>query len=758
MSSPRKVICTSAHGLEAELLALAREPFQAYAARHGWAYVEGAGAADGRPDSWRRIALLRELGEQYDAVLWLAPDVLIADHRTDVAGELRDDAVLALAEREATTDGGGGPGARIPDTGVLLLRGGDESARLLDWIWNATEYIDHPRAEQAALLDVLGWDVEALRARRRTWAAQRTQTLDARWNATPRTAGARFLGGHDAGQPLGASHEQRLAALAEGLARFRREVPQRATRPAAAVAEPAIERTQPVPICVIRGERGALHSLAHVNDGLGGALAARGHAVVPQPPTAAALPLPCATVSHTWPPLFTPGTDGPTVVVLPWEYHAPPRSWVAEVRARVDRVWVPSAFVRDGYVAAGMPPEVVDVVPNGVALDRFAPDGPSLELDRLAAGDGVRLVTERPATPAPCTFLFVGGAIWRKGVDVLLEAWERAFGPDDDVRLVIKDFGLDGAYRGQSCGPRVRAMAERDDLAPLLYVDAQLEAGELPALYRSADVLVAPYRGEGFCLPVLEAMACAVPAMHTAAGPTGEFCPPEAGWPLPSRREQLDVDSDSQGPLTGLAWTFEVDPDVLAATLRAAAADAGERAARGRAARRAAERYGWDAVAEIAERRLAELAQLPPLRWARAVAPARLETRASSVLYTLDWTRPERWRPALSAWAHAFSAADDVTLVLAMRDGDHGAVAEQVVDCLTASGRPEQELPDVLLSEPAWTGSHALVARCDAVLLDAGSDAGARALLSARAPRTVEATPEAIAALAAELCAPAVAV
>ncbi|MCW2954652.1 MAG: glycosyltransferase, partial [Conexibacter sp.] len=526
MSSPRKIICTSAHGHEAELPALAREPFQAYAARHGWAYVEDTGGDDdGRPASWRRIALLRELGEQYDAVLWLAPDVLIADDRVDVAGELRDDAVLALAERDG-----------IPDTGVLLLRGGDESARLLDWIWNATEYVDHPRAEQAALLDLLGWDLDALRPRRRTWAAQRTQTLDARWRDARPTAG-------------------------------------RTTRPVS--GPPAIARTAPVPTCVIRGERGALHSLAHVNDGLGGALAGRGHSVVWQPPTAAALPLPCATISHTWPPLFAPGTDGPTVVVLPWEYHHPPRSWVDEVRARADRVWVPSAFVRDGYVAGGMPPEVVDVVPNGVALDRFTPTGPALDLDRLARGGGVRLVTDADARPAPCTFLFVGGAIWRKGVDVLLAAWERAFGPDDDVRLVIKDFGLDGAYRGQSCGPRVRAMAERGDLAPLLYVDAQLEAGELPALYRSADVLVAPYRGEGFCLPVLEAMACGVPALHTAAGPTGEFCPPEAGWPLPSRRQELDVDSDSQGPLTGLAWTFEVDPDVLAATLRAAAADAG---------------------------------------------------------------------------------------------------------------------------------------------------------------------------------------
>ena len=45
-------------------------------------------------------------------------------------------------------------------------------------------------------------------------------------------------------------------------------------------------------------------------------------------------------------------------------------------------------------------------------------------------------------------FLFVGGLIWRKGPDVLLEAWTAAFAGRDDVTLVIKDFGADGVYRG----------------------------------------------------------------------------------------------------------------------------------------------------------------------------------------------------------------------------------------------------------------------------------------------------------------------
>src|SRR5262249_6266861 len=140
------------------------------------------------------------------------------------------------------------------------------------------------------------------------------------------------------------------------------------------------------PQLVLRGERGGVHSLAHVNDGLGAALAARGVEIVPCAPRSGQLPLAVPTVTHCWPPDFSPGSEAPTVAILPWEVGAPPRAWVHQVRERIDRVWVPSAFVRDGYVASGMPPGIVDVVPNGVDLARFAPDGPARESQTPAAG------------------------------------------------------------------------------------------------------------------------------------------------------------------------------------------------------------------------------------------------------------------------------------------------------------------------------------------------------------------------------------
>jgi glycosyltransferase involved in cell wall biosynthesis len=505
----------------------------------------------------------------------------------------------------------------------------------------------------------------------------------------------------------------------------------------------------PWPQLVLRGEHGGVHSLAHVNDGLSGALAKRGYELVKRAPRSGQLPLAAPTITHCWPPDFAPGSEGPTIAILPWEVGAPPRAWVHQVRERVDRVWVPSAFVRDGYVASGMPPGIVDVVPNGVDLERFRPGPPAPARD---------LGVPRAA----CTFVFVGGTIWRKGIDVLLAAWARAFGPEDDVRLVVKDFGTESTYRGQTAGEDVRALAARADVAPVTYLTEDLPAAELPALYRAADVVVLPYRAEGFCLPALEAMACGVPVIHTAAGPTGEFCPPDAGWPLRSRRTTFEARTYA-GPTAGPACALEVDPDALAAALRnAAAAGSAGRTERGAHARRAAERMSWDHAAEIADRRLAELAHSAPPRWARAIVPPQLDARGTTVLYAPDWAHPQTWQPVLRAWAATLSAADDATLVLVAPEGEREALAPAALAALEASGRPADAHPDVLLDDPPADRLDGLVGRCDAVLLDAaahpaapGAADAAHELLTRRALRTLAADPPALAAFAAQLRGPA---
>jgi glycosyltransferase involved in cell wall biosynthesis len=487
------------------------------------------------------------------------------------------------------------------------------------------------------------------------------------------------------------------------------------------LARDAVERQASLrrpSLCVMRGPFGSNSSLAVVNDGIAGALTERGNHVLLRSARAARVGLDTAGVTGSWPPSFEAATAGPLAVLLPWEYGAPPVEWVEEARSRADRIWVPSEYVRQGFVAGGMPPGIVEVVPHGVDQAAFRPDGPARPLGRDAG----------------CVFLFVGGTIWRKGADILLEGWRRAFGPGDDVLLVIKDFGTGSHYRGQTRGDEIRALATDGTAAPVLYLDEELTARELPALYRAADVLVAPYRGEGFCLPALEAMACGLPVIHTGTGPTREFVPPQGGWALPARRVPLE-DPSLLPPLAGEGYVQEVDPEALAEALRAAAGR-DERLRRGAAALERARDYTWNRVAAIVEESLATLeAEALPL--ARGVLPAELDfTRERLVVYAPDWDDEERWAPALSAWARAFGPDDPVTLALHVPGGDAERLGARIAARLEAHGHAEDSLPDLALCRPGGGPLAGLVAAADAVLLDG---AERRADLTRRAARLLAA-------------------
>jgi len=127
----------------------------------------------------------------------------------------------------------------------------------------------------------------------------------------------------------------------------------------------------------------------------------------------------------------------------------------------------------------------------------------------------------RPSTIVGAFVLFVGRIEPRKNLSLLLDAFDRLSRPG--LRLVVvgkADFGA------QAILARLRG---RKDVVHLEDVDA----GSLSALYHHAAMLVYPSEGEGFGIPVLEALACGAPvvcsnvtALPEVAGQFGRFFDP----------------------------------------------------------------------------------------------------------------------------------------------------------------------------------------------------------------------------------------
>jgi glycosyltransferase involved in cell wall biosynthesis len=284
-----------------------------------------------------------------------------------------------------------------------------------------------------------------------------------------------------------------------------------------------------------------------------------------------------------------PPPHGRWVLMQPWEFGSLPRDWLPMLR-RVDEVWAYSRFVRDAYVEAGVPPERVHVVPLGVDPEVFRPE---VSPYSLPPGPGVR-------------FLFVGGTIFRKGIDVLLAAYARAFRPGDGVGLVIKDMGSRSFYRGQTAEEHVAGLRERG--YPVEYIDRDLTESEMAGLYAACDGLVHPFRGEGFALPVVEAMACGLPAIVTGAGPVLDYATEETAFFIPARRGQFAECRIGDLETIGRPWQFEPDQDALVEHMRRVAGDpAGARVKGTAASAWIREQFTWERAADAVEARLRSL-------------------------------------------------------------------------------------------------------------------------------------------------------
>lgn len=233
------------------------------------------------------------------------------------------------------------------------------------------------------------------------------------------------------------------------------------------------------------------------------------------------------------------------------------RSATRTALRRAARCIVPSAATRDELVRVlGADPVSVDVARHGVDLTAFHPPS-GAEKQRVRARLGLA------GTPYVG---FLGMLEPRKNVPELVRGWVQACrGREQAPALVLAghvgwDDELDGAVA--QVPPDLRVLRP-----------GYLRLTDLPGFLGAAEVVAYPSLGEGFGLPVLEAMACGAPVLCTR-----RLALPEVGG---DAVEYTDVDAAS----IGASLSALLDDDARRSQLHAAGP------------RRAAE-FTWAASAE----------------------------------------------------------------------------------------------------------------------------------------------------------------
>jgi hypothetical protein len=171
-----------------------------------------------------------------------------------------------------------------------------------------------------------------------------------------------------------------------------------------------------------------------------------------------------------------------------------------EIYKDLSEVWVTSQWAKGILKGYGIEARVV---PEGVNLDIFHPINPKKE--------------------GRFRFLSIGKLGERKNFSTLIEAFCEEFSPVEDVELICLWFDQEAVMRsGFKDGifeafKFAKAHIKGDHrIGKRIIIQLPLPTKhDLARLYRSVDCGVFPYRAEGWCLPLMEMMACGKPCIAT---------------------------------------------------------------------------------------------------------------------------------------------------------------------------------------------------------------------------------------------------
>lgn len=266
-----------------------------------------------------------------------------------------------------------------------------------------------------------------------------------------------------------------------------------------------------------------------------------------------------------------------------------PQSWVDGCNS-LDELWVPSPFNEWSFARSGVTVPI-KVMPLGL-------------IDTHHFNPGIQ------GYPVAGMFTFLSIFEWgeRKSPETLLRAFNRAFRADESVVLVCRFSNHDPGVNPEQI---IRSL--RLDPAGGRIVLSQNEPVpyyQMGQIYRSADCFVLPTRGEGWGMPILEAMACGLPVIASYWSAQQLFLTDSNAYPLQVRL----TDAEAKCPYyDGFRWA-EPDEDHLVELMRHVYENQDEAREKGaRAAEEVAERWSLVPSVQRVRNRILEIGGQRPI-------------------------------------------------------------------------------------------------------------------------------------------------
>ncbi len=232
-------------------------------------------------------------------------------------------------------------------------------------------------------------------------------------------------------------------------------------------------------------------------------------------------------VRHSYPPIWQwPVSEKTKVVYIqPWEFEKALFEWQYKFETFADALIVPSNYIANVFRSGGLKPSNLFTVPNGFDEKVFNKEEPT-DLHPLV-------------NPDEFNFVYVGNSQWRKGLDILANAWGKTFKKYDKATLIVKDNPK--IYGKNNILNELVKMQYKTGCSRVVYIDEELSQEQMASIYKASKVVVHPYRAEGFGMHVQEATACGCLPLIPADGPTDDFIPQDIGIRVNVNRQTMNI-------------------------------------------------------------------------------------------------------------------------------------------------------------------------------------------------------------------------
>lgn len=253
--------------------------------------------------------------------------------------------------------------------------------------------------------------------------------------------------------------------------------------------------------------------------------------------------------------------------------------WMQDVRTNGYYKLPISEFSLEALLQAGIPRDMCHILPMGYSPEVLLPAPP---------------FTHQTEHKVKLLAIINSADPKRLGTDILLEAYRKAFSAQDDVVLILKD------YAPSPDPTLLQWMQNNQKGAAFIYNNQFLSKTDLIALYRSCDAQVAPFRGEGFAVKIIDGLACGLPAILPLFSGPRDYCRPEFVYPLEYKTILMkDCLDTSNLDIGNRPYWCETNLNSLIEQMQTVATNADEARQRGQRAKEfILNHYSWEHAAE----------------------------------------------------------------------------------------------------------------------------------------------------------------